>query len=85
METYVIELTDQRAYKLLKELEELHLIRLIKSPSQLSSLRRKINTKMSNEDIDNQLKSVRNEWQRDAHFTVLHIDANGYKFNRNDK
>lgn len=65
METYVIELTEQRAYKLLRELEELHLIRLIKSPAQISSLRKKINTKMSNEDIDNQLKSIRDEWQRD--------------------
>jgi hypothetical protein len=65
METFVIELTDQRAYKLLKELEELHLIRLIKGPAQISSLRKKINAKMSNEDIDNQLKSIRDEWQRD--------------------
>jgi len=65
METYVIELTDQRAYKLLKELEELHLIRLIKTPGNLSSLRKKITTPMSNDDIDKQLKSIREEWQRD--------------------
>jgi hypothetical protein len=65
METYVIELTDQRAYKLLKELEDLHLIRLIKNPAKISLLRKKISSQMSNEDIDNQLKTIREEWQRD--------------------
>jgi hypothetical protein len=65
METYVIELTNERAYKLLKELEELHLIRLIKTPVKISSLRKKIKTPMSNEDIDEQLKMIREEWQRD--------------------
>jgi hypothetical protein len=65
METYVIELTDHRAYKLLKELEELHLIRLVKTPASISSLRKKINTKMSDKEIDDQLKTIRTEWQRD--------------------
>ena len=65
METYVIELTNQKAYRLLKELEDLNLIRVIKSSTNLSSLRKKIETHMSNEDIDNQLKAIRDEWQRD--------------------
>ena len=59
METYVIELTNQKAYKLLKELEDLNLIRVIKSSTNVSSLRKKIKTRISNEDIDNQLKAIR--------------------------
>ncbi len=65
METYVIELTNQKAYRLLKELEDLNLIRVIKSSTNVSSLRKKIETHMSNEDIDNQLKAICDEWQRD--------------------
>ncbi len=64
METITIELTDQKAYKILKDLEELNLIRLVKKQNNLSSLRQKIQTKMSNEDIDNQLNVLRTEWQR---------------------
>jgi hypothetical protein len=65
METLVIELTNQKAYKLIKELEELHLIRVIKSPSKLSSLRNKIQNPMSEDDIDKQINTIRDEWQRD--------------------
>ena len=65
METLVIELTNQKAYKLIKELEELHLIRVIKAPSKLSSLRKKIQNPMSDEDIDKQINTLRDEWQRD--------------------
>jgi hypothetical protein len=65
METFVIELTNQKAYKILKELEELHLIRVIKASTKISSLRGQLQTPMSNEDIDNQLNTIRSEWQRD--------------------
>lgn len=64
METITIELTNQKAYKILKDLEELNIIRLIKKPGSLSSLRQKMQTKMSNDDIDKQLDILRNEWQR---------------------
>lgn len=64
METITIELTNQKAYKILKDLEELNIIKVVKKPGNLSSLRQKIKTKMNNEDIDNQLNIVRNEWQR---------------------
>jgi hypothetical protein len=64
METVTIELTNQKAYKILKDLEELNLIKVIKKPARLSSLRQKIQTKMSNEDIDKQLHNLRDEWQR---------------------
>ncbi|WDF78265.1 hypothetical protein ACFGVS_22925 [Mucilaginibacter sp. AW1-7] len=64
METVTIELTNQKAYKILKDLEELNLIKVIKKPARLSSLRQKIQTKMSNEDIDKQLHNLRDERQR---------------------
>lgn len=35
MQTILIELKNQKAYRLLKELEDLHLIRLVKTPSKL--------------------------------------------------
>lgn len=70
METITIELTDQKAYKILKDLEELNLIRLVKKQNNLSSLRQKIQTKMSNEDIDNQLNVLRTEWQRAIWLTL---------------
>lgn len=64
METITIELINHKAYKILKDLEELNLIKLVKKPESLSLLRQKIQTKMSNENIDNQLNILRKEWQR---------------------
>ncbi|MDX3917441.1 MULTISPECIES: hypothetical protein [Olivibacter] len=66
MERIVIELTNQKAYRLLKELEELNLIKMMKSPVKLSSLRKKIQTPMSENKIDTQLEKLRNEWRRDT-------------------
>lgn len=66
METVLIELTNQKAYRLLKELEELKLIRMVvNKPVQLSALRKQIKTKMDNDAIDIQLNKLRSEWQRD--------------------
>lgn len=66
MERLVIELTNQKAYRLLKELEELNLIKMIRTPStKLSSLRKKIQTPMDEVQIDRQLEQLRKEWQRD--------------------
>ncbi len=66
MEKLVIELTNQKAYRLLKELEALNLIKMIKTPStKLSSLRNKVQDRMSNSQIDEQLQKLREEWQRD--------------------
>jgi uncharacterized protein YwgA len=64
METVIIELTNQKAYKILEDLEKLNIIKVIKRPSTLSSLQKKIQTKMSNEEIDEQLHNIRDEWQR---------------------
>ncbi len=58
METLLIELTNQKAYKLLKDLEDLDIIKVLKKPATLSSLRGKIQTKMSVEDIVKQLYTL---------------------------
>lgn len=66
MEKLVIELTHHRAYRLLKELEELNLIKMSKTPStKLSSLRKKVQNNMSDPEIDEHLQKLREEWQRD--------------------
>lgn len=64
METLIVELTNNKAYKLLQDMEELGLIRLLKKPSKISLLPKKIKNKMSSKEIDEQLKKLRDEWQR---------------------
>jgi hypothetical protein len=64
METVIVELTDPKAYRLLQYMEELNLIHVRKEHLQLSALRKKIKAKMKGKDIDRQLNSLREEWQR---------------------
>lgn len=45
METVIIELTNQKAYKILEDLEKLNIIKVIKRPSTLSSLQKKFKLK----------------------------------------
>ena len=63
METIIVEVTNLKAYKLLEDMEELNLIRLLKEPANISSLRGLIKSAMSNEDIDKQLNEISKEWQ----------------------
>ena len=65
MDTLLIQLTNAKAYKLLQDMEELNLIRIVKEPVRLSSLRGKIKTRMTSGAIEEQLQSMRNEWQSD--------------------
>jgi len=65
MTTLTIEITNEKALRLLQDLEDLNIIRVIKNQTKLSSLRGKIKTKMSDEAIDKQVNDLRNEWQRD--------------------
>jgi len=65
MTTLTIELTNEKAIKLLQDLEDLNIIRVIKKPAQLSALRGQIKTQMTNESIDQQISELRDEWQRD--------------------
>jgi hypothetical protein len=46
-------------------MEELNLIRVVKQPVKISLLRSRLKTKMSIENINSQIKSIRNEWQKD--------------------
>ena len=66
MDTVIIQLTNQKAYKLLEDMEELNLIRVLKEPAKISSIRGKVKTRMSNEEIEDQLNATRKEWQRDS-------------------
>ena len=66
METLTIELTNVKAYKLLQDLEELNLIRVLKRPAKLSLLRKQIKVQMTNDDIDQKLNILRKEWERDT-------------------
>lgn len=65
MTTLTIELTHEKAHQLLKDLEDLHIIRVVKKEQQkLSDLRKKIKEPMSTSAIDTQLNDIRNQWQR---------------------
>lgn len=65
MTTLTIELTHEKAHQLLKDLEDLHIIRVVKKEQQkLSDLRNKIKEPMSTSAIDTQLNEIRNQWQR---------------------
>ncbi len=62
MTTLTIEITSDKALKLLQDLEDLDIIRVIKQPGQLSQLRKQVKTRMSAEAIDEQLNFLRKEW-----------------------
>jgi hypothetical protein len=72
METVMVTLKHAKAKKLLLDLEEMDLIQiiddqtLIRKPSisKISNLKNKIITPMTNEQIDQQLGDLRNEWER---------------------
>jgi hypothetical protein len=65
MDTVIIQLKNKKAFKLLEDMEELDLIKVIKQTPNISSLRELIKTPMNNEEIDAQLKEIREEWHRD--------------------
>lgn len=71
METFIIEVTDQRAFNLLKELELLQLIRIIKNePVAQKSFSEKYYGKISFGIADDLLKHItqsRNEWERNIY------------------
>ncbi len=65
MDTLTIELTNKKALKLIQNLEDLKLIRVIKQePIKLSELRKRIKTPMSPPAIETQLSELRKQWQR---------------------
>lgn len=66
MKTIEIEITDEKAMKLLLDMEEMHLIKVIRNQQPLSVLRKQIKSPMTEQEIDAQLSTLRNEWKRDA-------------------
>ncbi len=66
MDTLIIQLTNSKAYKLIEDMEELNLIKVIKKTANISDLRGKITTPMTNDEIDKQLKEIREEWKRNT-------------------
>lgn len=69
METVTIQLLNKRALKLLKELEELHLIKVTEVPKkQTQSLSDRFAGKLSNDAakaLHQHVKTLRDEWERD--------------------
>jgi hypothetical protein len=72
MDTYLIEITDSKAYKLLKNLEELNIIKVLKknrqekAKSEVSSTARfrgalKL-TDVQYKDFQTHAREIRNEW-----------------------
>ncbi len=68
METVTIELLNEKAYGLLKDLEDLHLIRLVENDHKSNaSLSDRFEGKLSNEAADamrKHVEQVRQEWDR---------------------
>jgi hypothetical protein len=66
METIVIQITNNKALKLLQELEELHLIKLLKRNTDTSQkLSEKYAGKLSSETVEKlqqHIQQTRNEW-----------------------
>ena len=64
MNTIEIEIKDDKALKLLLDMEEMHLIRVVRNQRPLSELRKQVKSPMSEQEIDSQLNTLRNEWKR---------------------
>lgn len=67
--TIMVEITDTRALGLLKELEELHLIRLLEGklnqrglPTKLSEKHKGILSREQAASLDEHINQMRNEW-----------------------
>lgn len=71
METLIIALKNEKARKLLRDLEELEIIQVVgeryehkkSSELRISDLKNKIASPMNENTIDTQLREIRNEWQ----------------------
>ncbi len=66
METLHIQITNEKAMGLLNELEELHIIKIIKddthSKTKLSDKYKGIISKENGVSLDNHIQQMRNEW-----------------------
>lgn len=72
METLTIKIKDSKALKLIHDLEDLDLIQVVssdvkKSVAKLSELIKGSITAAEAEQMQNELKQMRNEWERDTY------------------
>jgi hypothetical protein len=67
METLTIELNNPKTFSLLKELEELALLRIVKKQPQTKNMADLLSNCISNEQaalMNKELKQMREEWER---------------------
>ena len=67
METVTIELNNSRTFSLLKELEELDLLRIVRQPPQAKNMADLLSNCISSEQatlMNKELKQMREEWER---------------------
>jgi ribosomal protein L12E/L44/L45/RPP1/RPP2 len=73
METMVIKVKNEKAKRLIQDLEELDIIEVLEKlsvpenrlPSNISDLRKRIASPMKEDEINEQLEKIRKEWQQD--------------------
>ena len=67
MDTLTVELNNPKTFSLLKELEELALLRIVKKPMQTNNMADMLSNCISNEQaalMNKELKQMREEWDR---------------------
>ena len=67
METLTIELNNPKTFSLLKELEDLALLRIVKKQLQTNNIADSLSNCISNEQaelMNKELKQMREEWER---------------------
>ena len=68
METLTIELSNRKTFSIIKELEELALLRIVKRKPQASNVADLLSNCISSEQaamMNRELKQMREEWDRD--------------------
>ena len=67
METLTIELNNRKTLSILKELEELNLLRIVKKQPRTNNMADLLDNSISNEQaalMNRELKQMREEWER---------------------
>jgi hypothetical protein len=72
METLTIKIKDNKALKLIKDLEDLNLIQVVssdikRSATKLSAILKGSITTAEADDMQKELKQMRSEWERDTY------------------
>jgi len=65
METIIVKLMNPNVYKLLEDMEQLGLIRIMKDSSDASPATVAAEIRLTNEEIEKRLTQIRREWRRD--------------------